>query len=408
MTTPPTNEHGPIPAPLWAVLLITFLGSSGTAIVTSGISFIAEQGLGYGPRMNLVLALVMGAVYTPAAFLSGAVLRRLIKKSPRVTSRGFLLALLGVEIGVCQLPILADRFSPDLEAPALWAASLVFMVATGLQWPVVEAYFSGGRREKALRRAVGKFNMCWSGAMVLSYWFMAPLLEERPFLIISLLGALHVVVAAVVFALPREPARHLDIEAHPHPPIYEPLLRVFQVLIVASYVVISTMIPLLPSIEGRLGIGVLWLTPIASTWLTVRVGVFLLLERWHGWRGRMATPWIGFASMLVGFALTIASPLAPSLGIGVLVTGLASVGVGIAIIYCGSLYYNLAVGGPEVDSGGAHEGLIGAGYTIGPICGLAAGTLTGWEEGASDTAVIVITSVVVFAIGARAMRVSRR
>jgi len=408
MTTPEPIHPGPTPAPLWAVLLITFLGSSGTAIVTSGISFIAEQGLGYGPRMNLVLALVMGAVYTPAAFLSGAVLRRLVKRSPRVSSRGFLLALLGVEVAVCQLPILADRFAPGLEAPALWAASLVFMVATGLQWPIVEAYFSGGRREKALRRAVGKFNMCWSGAMVLSYWFMAPLLEDRPFLIIALLGALHVVVAALACVLPREPAKHLDTEVHPHPPIYVPLLRTFQILIVASYVVISTMIPLLPSIEGRLGIAVFWLTPIASTWLVVRVGVFLLMERWHGWRGRMATPWIGFGAMVAGFACTIASPLVPDYGIGVLVSGLAVVGVGIAIIYCGSLYYNLAVGGSEVDAGGAHEGLIGAGYTIGPICGLAAGALTGWEEGASDTAVIVITSVVVFAIGAHAIRAARR
>lgn len=413
MTTPEPIHRGPTPAPLWAVLLITFLGSSGTAIVTSGIAFIAEQGLGYGPRMNLILALVMGAVYTPAAFLSGAVLRGLIRKSPAITSRGFLLALLIVEILVCQLPVLADALAPELTAPALWVTTLVFMVATGLQWPVVESYFSGGRRDKALRRAVGKFNICWSGAMVLSYWFMAPLLEHHPFVIVSLLGALHVLVAAIALVLPREPAKDLGTDpdgqgATPHPPVYEPLLRVFQILIVASYVVISTMIPLLPSIEGRLGIPVLWLTPIASTWLLVRVGVFALLERWHGWHGRWSAPWIGLGSMVLGFGITIASPLLEPVGIAALVAGLALVGVGIAIIYCGSLYYVLAVGGSEVDSGGAHEGLIGAGYTIGPLCGLLAGSVTGWREGASDGAVIVITSLVVGGISARAIRAARR
>ena len=392
MTTP--DAHNPSnPAHLPVVLLIAFLGSSGTAIVTTGIAFIAEQGLGYGARMNLLLALGMGLVYTPAAFLSGATLRKLIKRSDRVTSRGFLLALLLIEVVVCQLPILAQRLAPDLVEPALWVMALVFMVATGLQWPIVESYFSGGRREKALRKAVGHFNICWSGAMVLSYWFMAPLLEHHPFVIISALGALHVLIAGIAWKLPREPAKHLDTGASPHPPIYETLLREFRVLIVASYVVIATMSPMLPSIQGQLGIATLWLTPIASVWLVVRVVMFGIFQRYHFWHGKRSTPWIGLVSMILGFTLTMLSPAVGS--ILFLVVGLTFVGIGIAIIYLGSLYYALSVGSSDVDSGGTHEGLIGLGYTLGPLCGLGAGFMTRWEPGAREQTTILITVILV-------------
>jgi processive 1,2-diacylglycerol beta-glucosyltransferase len=37
----------------------------------------------------------------------------------------------------------------------------------------------------------------------------------------------------------------------------------------------------------------------------------------------------------------------------------------------GAIYYGLAVGGAEVDAGGIHEALVGAGYCLGPALGLA-------------------------------------
>jgi len=39
-------------------------------------------------------------------------------------------------------------------------------------------------------------------------------------------------------------------------------------------------------------------------------------------------------------------------------------------IYYASLYYVMAVGQSEVDASGTHEGLIGAGYAVGPVAGL--------------------------------------
>jgi hypothetical protein len=40
------------------------------------------------------------------------------------------------------------------------------------------------------------------------------------------------------------------------------------------------------------------------------------------------------------------------------------------------LYYAMSVGGADVDAGGTHEALIGAGYTIGPGIGLLATVAT--------------------------------
>jgi MFS family permease len=59
----------------------------------------------------------------------------------------------------------------------------------------------------------------------------------------------------------------------------------------------------------------------------------------------------------------------------VVVLGLVCFGLGMAAIYCGAIYYAMEVGSAEVEAGGAHEALIGVGYTAGPLCGLAAGAL---------------------------------
>ena len=425
MAIPPTNPEHPMiesvgisrTAHLWRVLLITFLASMGTAVVTNGIAFIADQGLGYTGTQNLILGLVIGAVYIPFALVSGPALRKLIRRNPALTTRRVLLFIMFLLAFVAQGPLLADRFggehSARLTEAALWLMGLVFMGATGVQWPIVEAYLSGGRRAKNLRNAIGKFNIVWSSAIVLVYWMMAPLLEKNPFLIVSLLGGLHVIIAFFIAQLPNEPAKHVEEDHEPHPPVYVPLLRVFRMMLIASYVILSVMIPLMPSIEARLGLDELWWTPIASTWLTVRVVFFLVFERWHGWHGHWWTPWLGMSAMILGFALamlapTIGLPNAEGLnvvGVVLLVAGLSLAGVGIAATYYGALYYAMAVGNADVDAGGKHEALIGVGYTVGPLCGLFGGMMTDGPAGVIGiTSMVVLMMVGIAVVGARKQR----
>lgn len=429
MAIPPTNPGHPLiesavssrTAFLWRVLLITFLASMGTAVVTNGISFIADQGLGYSKTQNLTLGLVIGATYIPFALISGPAVRKLIKKHRAITTRRVLLFIMVLLTVVAQGPLLAAEFGGEhaatLTEAALWLLGLVFMGATGIQWPIVEAYLSGGRKSKNLRSAIGKFNIVWSSAIVLVYWLMAPLLERSPFMIVSLLGGLHIVIAFFIAQLPDEPAKHLEEDTEPCPPIYVPLLAVFRKLLIASYVILSVMIPLMPDIEARLGLDVLWWTPIASTWLTVRVVFFVVFERWHGWHGHWWTPWLGMCAMILGFTLAmfapyIGTPNADGLnltGVILLVCGLSLAGIGISATYYGALYYAMAVGNADVDAGGKHEALIGVGYTVGPLCGLLGGALTVGPSGVIGiTSAVVITMVGVAVLGARKHAVTGR
>ncbi len=384
------------PTPLWAVLTLTFLGSLGTGAITNGFSFIATEGLGYTRTMNLLMALVLGVSYIAGALASGPIVSHLTKRSTRLTPRGLLVFVLVVIGLACQLPLLAQRLAPDLLEAALWALIMIFSPMTGILWPIVEGYLSGGRREKALRSALGRFNIVWAGALVICFWGMAPLLATRPFLILSLLGGFQLLMLLVLPWFRPYPPRHLDLDHAPPPAVYRPLLTIFRVLLIASYIVLSALSPLLPIVENRLGVPVHWMTPLASVWLTSRVFMFLLFERWHGWHGRWWTPWTGMACMLVGFAMCMGSPmLADAGGLPMLIIGLAITGMGIAITYYGALYYAMAVGNAEVDAGGKHEAMIGMGYTLGPLCGLGGVGLSGGSDDAFRFWVIILISTAV-------------
>jgi MFS family permease len=399
------------PASIPLVLLITFLGSMGTAVVTTGIAFIADQGLGYSGTQNLLLALALGGSYIPAAYFSGPVINRAIKRSAMFTTKRVLVGLMLLLTLVAQLPYLASTFFPAQTEIALWVMGIVFMATTGVQWPIVHAYLSGGRSGKLMRSTIGKFNITWATALVLSFWSMAPLLESSPFLIVSLLGGIHLIIAGLVLLLSAEPAKHIEETHERHPPVYIPLLMVFRMMLIASYVILSVMTPLLPSIETKLGLPELWWTPVASTWLVVRIFFFALFERWHGWHGRWSVPWIGMGALIVGFAIAMIAPTVGSVnsdglnstGLTLLIVGLSIAGIGIATTYYGALYYAMAVGNADVDAGGKHEAFIGVGYTAGPLCGLVGGLLADGPGG-----VIAVTSVVVLLMVGFAVKGARK
>lgn len=372
-----TGSAGERPAPLGLVLLLTFLGSMGTGAVTNGIYFITNSALHYGRRENLWLGVALGVTYLGGAAFAGSMLR-LVRRSPKVSTRAVMAGILALMGVACLVPLAAQYLAPTLLGPAVWALVLVYSPATGVLWPVVESYLSGGRSGRALRFAVGRFNIVWSSALVAAFWAMSPLLASRPFWILAGLGMIHLGMVAMAFALPTEPAKHG--EAHePHPPVYERLLALCRVLMFASYLVLSAAGPVLPIILDRLGAGSAAQPRLASAWLIARVGVFALFERWHGWHGRWWAPWAGLGAMVAGFAMTVGAPALGSggVGLGVFLVGLTLMGAGVAAVYCGALYYALAAGAAEVDAGGRHEAVIGMGYTGGPALGLAALALAG-------------------------------
>jgi len=366
--------------PLWAVLSFTFLNSLGGGVVTTGFSFLAKSAYGFTPAQNYLLGLSQGVLYIIAALTVGPALARAARTTKWISTRRALAALMVVLAAFSALPWLGPR----VGAPGPWALWLLiggYSALTGVLWPIVESYMSGGRSEVRLRSGIGVFNVVWSGALVASYWIMGPLQEFHSLELLLGVAAVHLACLALLPAFARNPASHADHHGAAVPEAYPRLLGVFRMQLVTSYMVFSALTPFLPEACVSLGLVKHWHTPIAGTWLAARVLTFAVMQRWHGWHGRWTTAGFGAAALLVGFGITV---LSTRLGVWALLTGLALFGVGMGVIYCAALYYAMAVGNSQVDAGGKHEALIGAGYGGGPIFGLIAIAATG-GFGASST-----------------------
>lgn len=362
------------PAPLWATLAFTFIASMGTGIVTVGLFFIAHNAYGFGTAEKFLLGLGEGLGYIAGAVGAGPAIRRLRARWPGLTSGGVLVGISFLLGALCLIPIVTGTPADPASAShwPVWALMLVYSPITGALWPVVETYVSGGRTGVRLRSALGRFNITWSIAVVVGLVLIGPAKLYPAELIASLFG-LHALCAVLVRWMGPEPGRHLHEHHEPHPAVYTQLLTTFRILLPVTYIVLMAFNPYLPTLLKHVGIGHGWQAPLAATWTAARVVTFIVLERWHGWQGRWWPTVLGIGALLGGFAVALLAPMtgAGPLAQSIVLAGLFAFGCGMAMIYTGAIYYALEVGNAAVDAGGRHEALIGVGYTVGPVCGLA-------------------------------------
>jgi MFS family permease len=377
---PPEPGRGDwgVPAPLWAVLVFTFINSFATGITFNGLAFITETSYGYSKVSNSLIYLGIGITYILGAVVTGPLLRRARAALPWLTARRVLGVLMVKAVLFSCIPLAAWYMLPAEaragSAWAIWVFALLYSGLCGALWPIVESFLSGGRSGQRLRSAMSSWNICWSSALILSLVSLGPLKGPDIILALALGGCLHAISLLILVRFPAEPALHSEDHAASVPPSYRRLLAVHRILLPTTYVVIYAMAPLLPGLMRRLleqvDLHASWAAPVASIWLGARVITFFVLGRWQGWHGRWVTATYGTACLIGGFA---AAALAPEVlsGWAALVVGLLglfAIGVGAASIYCGALYYVLEVGSAQVEAGGSHEALIGVGYTIGPLC----------------------------------------
>src|SRR5262249_28988255 len=115
------------------------------------------------------------------------------------------------------------------------------------------------------------------------------------------------------------------------------------------------------NLEGALA------TSVAAVLDVARGVSFAVLGVWGGWRGG-ALPLAGAPPGVAGsFGPGLFGGTLPPVWVGGVVFGLAS-----GLAYTAALYYALVLKNASVDAGGAHEGLIGAGFALGPVAGLIA------------------------------------
>jgi hypothetical protein len=388
MTTGPetSSERGssPLaavsPTPVASTLLFTAI-NSGAGVAMSGIYYLTDQTYGFTQTQNYALGAVIGATYIAGALGAGPALRALRGIAPWLSTRGVLAALMVVMGLLCLIPITAMRMLPAPEAGTLpaawpiWVFVTLYSPLTGVLWPIVESYVSGGKRADLLRRTIGWWNVTWSGSLVISTVALAPFVKDAAAEAIAAIFLAHLVGAAMLTTFAREPQAHLHDDAHTVPPVYAKLLVTFRMLLPMSYLVSTALTPFLPSQFTRLGIAADLFTVFGAVWLLSRAACFLLMQQSSQWHGRW---WPAIAApimLLAGFGMCVLAHKVPGFGAGLVVLGLIFFGLGMAAIYCGAIYYAMEVGSAEVEAGGAHEALIGVGYTAGPLCGLAAGAL---------------------------------
>lgn len=375
-------------SPLSAVLAFTFLNSLGSAVLTNGLFFLAKTRFGFDEFGLFALGVVWGVMYIPGALAVGPILRRLPRTGPLSNHRAFLgflmiglaastlIAVLGTYLAAPADP----SPEPDGSVPGswtIWVLVIIYSPLSGMLWPVVESYVSGGRSGQILRNAIGRFNITWSSSLVVSTVCMAPFVAKAPLGVLAALGVVHLLCLFNLRWFQPRPGVHGE-DHEPHPPVYVGLLSFCRVALPLAFMFVAALAPYLPKAADNLGIGTAWGVGLAAVWLGARVSSFIVLERWDGWHGRWWLPLVGLGVLLLGFTTLVVSPLTlpPGTALPLFVVGLALFGAGVGVIYSASLYYAMSVGSAEVDAGGMHETLIGVGYTAGPLCGLISVVLT--------------------------------
>lgn len=355
-------------------LLVAALASVAGGLVTHGLFFLTRAAWGFGDAENLGLAVALYVVYVPAALVAGPLARRV----------GARAALLGANTVMMAAALVL------LGRPPVWGlvlAAAAYNGAAGLTWPLVEAYVAGGRHGPELQRAIGAFNLTWSSALAPALWIVAAVGDEVEWGFAALF-AFHAIALAPLWRLPASPPPADPDAAAPHVGAHYPaLLASSRALLPTSYLLIDTLAPLLPGLWARAGVSVGLGAALSSTWMVARFGMFALLRGYTAWRGRWAMLVVGALLMVAGFAAALAGA-----GVPVATAGLVAFGAGQGMLYYAALYYGMAVGHGQVESGGKHEAVIGLGYLGGPLLalvGLAVGVPPVHAVGAVASAAVI-------------------
>jgi hypothetical protein len=356
------------------VFTVTALGSVSGGVFWTGAFFLTREHYRFSPSRNLLFALAMGIAYAFVAWSAGGLTVRLERFGPR--------RIAGVALLVWALAAALPLFLPGREA-GIWVGGVLGAAASGVVWPVVESYLAAGRHGAVLRHALGRFNVTWTLSVavpLLVFPWLTRLHPLGPLAVSSLtnLGAL-----VLLGRLPPRPM--LAPHAHAAAAVgaeYPELFRAARWLLPQSYLFVATLAPLLPHRLAALG------TPIpdsvvAATWMVARFATLAIMARVQFWHGRWGTLVAASASLLLGVALALLSP-----SLGGVVAGLVLLGVGMALTYYASLYYSLTVGHAAVEAGGGFEALIGVGYMLGPLLGLAGRAMPGAAAGGPGTVLL--------------------
>ena len=374
------TDHSHQPASLPVVLGVTFLGSVSSGVFSAGMYFVTARHYAFSAERNLVLSVLMGAISAAGSRGAG----RLAHGS---APRAVLLATLASWTALALVPVAF----PTSE-PMLWISAMLGALAASITWPVVESYLSAGRHGARMRAAIGWFNVTWTPATALPLVVMPILSRGGVMHIFGLSAATSLLALLIARRLPRRPSAHEPEAASAAVgPEYVWLRRSTFWLLPLSYVVSTTLGPVLPYRLAAVGIVGAWPSAIAALWMAARFTTLLTMWRTGFWHGRWGTLAASACALAVGLALVLLGRTPAAV-----VAGLLIFGAGMGLTYYAALYYTLAVGRAAVEAGGTFEALIGLGSCVGPALGFAGHAMSSpAHAGATTIALIAVLAALI-------------
>jgi hypothetical protein len=372
------------PARLPVILAISFLGSVSSGVFWSGLFFVTASAYHFSAARNLVLAALTGAIYAAGARLTGPLLRALER---RFSPRAVLVGTLACWTGAALLPGVAG----GAEA-AVWISALVGGgAASAMTWPIVESYLGAGRHGAEMRGAIGWFNVSWTSATAVPLLLMPLVAGRDPLATLAMSALASGAATLLAFTLPRRPAAHpMETSAAAVGAEYPALLRAASWLLPLSYVVVATLSPVMPHRLAAVGLRTSNESVVAAIWMIARFVTLAVMWRVGFWHGRWGTLVAGASALALGMALVLLGPTLPLVAAGLLLFG-----AGMGLTYYAALYYALSVGHAAVDAGGGFEALVGVGYCLGPLLGLAGHTLASGPGAEAVTMALAGTVVLI-------------
>jgi MFS family permease len=345
------------------LLLVTFLESLGAVLLQRGLYFYTSAIHGFSGTQNLWLAFAQGGSYVLGALGSHALAQR---AGERRAMLGCLAALFVLHTTLAVMP----------SASLITLAFPLIGMMQGLKWPLVESYASAGHNPQALLALVGRYNVAWALAIPLALMLVGALIgasAHRAFF--ALPASINALALGLVQLWPARPGRLAD--DHPERPNQATIVASTALLVssrwtmLSSYLLLFLLAPLMPDIFRRLELAVR-LAPSAAALLDVlRLSTFALLGAWPGWRGRRLPLVVAGIALPISFFMVLFAE-----NVAVVLLGEALFGVASGVAYYSALYYALLTKNASVDAGGAHEGMIGLGFALGPLAGLVGHALT--------------------------------
>jgi len=351
------------------------------------IFFYMRDHYGFGNRLNLLLTVLYGGVYTLSAWNAGRFAQRfgyLFSLRLALTGTGTAMIVGGLVphfLGYSRAAMLAD-----CALLGFWA----FFIC--LAWPTLQALLSNRQPPAGMPRTAGFYNIVWAATSAIAYLTGGALLQRIGGEILFWIAAsLHLAGLVILARLTKSRAAALEPKriavtaapiperapgdakrgTNPPPVTGHSSQRMFLYLAWLAnpfaYIAINGILPVIPKLAERLGLDAASAGAVCSVWFWVRFGAFIWFWLWPAWHYRFRWLLAAFVTLALSF-----TGILLSFNVWMLIAAQVAFGLAVGLIYYSSLFYSMDVGESRGRRGGFHEAAIGLGTCAGPSAGVVA------------------------------------